>query len=163
MKQLVKCDGCGVYAHQSKIKVVNGKNLCLNCTNPPKSNNVAQAPDSPLESTVKTTSAPAENAKARTVMPDEALESIRKDTADEIKTQEAKRDELIKKIVEFCPESVAKWTVDTFGVEAFGKKGGKNREEAFATFLTIVIDLQHAVLAKHGLLDEVKEEADKWK
>jgi hypothetical protein len=58
---------------------------------------------------------------------------------------------------------VAKWTVDAFGVEAFGKKGGKNREEAFATFLTIVIDLQHAVLAKHGLLDEVKEEADKWK
>ena len=39
----------------------------------------------------------------------------------------AQRDELVKKIVEFCPESVAKWTVDTFGVEAFGKKGGKNR------------------------------------
>ena len=163
MKQLVKCDCCGVYAHQSKIKVVNGKNLCLNCTNPPKSNNVAQAPDSPLESTVKTTSAPTENAKASTVMPDEALDSIRKDTADEIKIQEAKREELVKKIVEFCPESVAKWTVDAFGVEAFGKKGGKNREEAFATFLTIVIDLQHSVLAKHGLLDEVKEEADKWK
>ena len=163
MRQLVKCDGCGVYAHSSKIKVVNGKNLCLHCANPPKSDNAPQVPDSPLESTVKATSAPTENAKARTVMPDEALDSIRKDTADEIKIQEAKREELVKKIVEFCPESVAKWTVDAFGLEAFGKKGGKNREEAFATFLTIVIDLQHAVLAKHGLLDEVKEEADKWK
>jgi hypothetical protein len=163
MRQLVKCDGCGVFAHSSKIKVVNGKNLCLHCANPPKSDNAPQVPDSPLESTVKATSAPTENAKARTVMPDEALDSIRKDTADEIKIQEAKREELVKKIVEFCPESVAKWTVDAFGVEAFGKKGGKNREEAFATFLTIVIDLQHSVLAKHGLLDEVKEEADKWK
>ena len=124
MRQLVKCDGCGVYAHPSKIKVVNGKNLCLHCANPPKSNNTAPTPDSPLESTVKA-SAPAESAKARTVMPDEALESIRKDAADEIKIHEAKRDELIKKIVEFCPESVAKWTVDAFGVDAFGKKGGK--------------------------------------
>jgi hypothetical protein len=163
MRQLVKCDGCGVYAHQSKIEVVNKKNLCLHCANPPKSNNAGRDPDSPLESAVKATSAPAENAKARNEMPDEALESIRKETADEYKTQEAKRDELIKKIVEFCPESVAKWTVDAFGVDAFGKKGGKNREEAFATFLTIVIDLQHLVLVKHGLLDEVKVEAAKWK
>ena len=163
MRQLVKCDGCGVYAHQSKIEVVNKKNLCLHCANPPKSNNVARALDSPLESAVKATSAPAENAKAPNVMPDAALESIRKETANEYKTQEAKRDELIKKIVEFCPESVAKWTVDAFGVDAFGKKAGKNREEAFATFLTIVIDLQHSVLVKHGLLDEVKAEAAKWK
>ena len=69
---------------------------------------------------------------------------------------------MIEKIAEEAQE-VVDAGADAFGVEAFGKKGGKNREEAFATFLTIVIDLQHSVLAKHGLLDEVKEEADKWK
>ena len=33
MKELVKCDGCGNYAHKTRIKTIDGKNLCPHCAN----------------------------------------------------------------------------------------------------------------------------------
>jgi hypothetical protein len=95
-------------------------------------------------------------AQPPTFAADEKVEEAKRKAADEYKVEEAKRKGLVKKIVEFCPESVAKWTIDTFSWK-------NKKEEEFATFLTIIIDIEHSVLAKHNLLDEVKMEADKWK
>jgi hypothetical protein len=60
----------------------------------------------------------------------------------------------VKKLLDFCPKNVAGWTVETFPkVKA---------PEKLAVFVSVIIEIQHSVLVKHSLLDEVKVEAEKW-
>jgi ParB family chromosome partitioning protein len=86
--------------------------------------------------------------------PEDILESSLKEAQQEKEREESKRQALVKKVLDFCPKNVAGWTVETFP---------KVKDpEKLAVFLSVIIEIQHSVLVKHSLLDEVKVEAEKW-
>jgi ParB family chromosome partitioning protein len=86
--------------------------------------------------------------------PEDILESSLKEARQEKEREESKRQALVKKLLDFCPKNVAGWTVETFP---------KVKDpEKLAVFLSVIIEIQHSVLVKHSLLDEVKVEAEKW-
>jgi ParB family chromosome partitioning protein len=86
--------------------------------------------------------------------PEDILESSLKEAQQEKEREESKRQALVKKLLDFCPKNVAGWTVETFPkVKA---------PEKLAVFVSVIIEIQHSVLVKHSLLDEVKVEAEKW-
>ena len=86
--------------------------------------------------------------------PEDILESSLKEAQQEKEREESKRQALVKKVLDFCPKNVAGWTVETFP---------KLKDpEKLAVFLSVIIEIQHSVLVKHSLLDEVKGEAEKW-
>jgi ParB/RepB/Spo0J family partition protein len=85
---------------------------------------------------------------------EDVLESSLNEARQEKEREESKRQALVKKVLDFCPKNVAGWTVETFP---------KLKDpEKLAVFLSVIIEIQHSVLVKHSLLDEVKGEAEKW-